>query len=318
MKVAVIYTGQTRTISKTIDYFKKNVLIDNNVHVFAIIQNDNMDIENWLKEKIGSHLKSLTLFQRECMEFRALQQNLLSIMNITDDWKRYLQTSGSMIEYYQFYLGYLKMVQHERLTNSKYDIVIRMRCDVVITEQMNFNFDMSLEEIAQRCENIRASISEPTIISTKVLTILLHTLYYADRYKGEIQYNQLTVSKEYQQLFQTSDPTTFVSNVQNYIQQGKFILTLRENVTYLLKRKYASYIFSLGVTYGSYHEFMQDYWFNAESQLREICLLHDIDIFNSGSDAEIKSLYEYAEQNYFDENLKLKSQPNVFFFIRRH
>ena len=40
MKIAVIYTGEVRTIETTIDKFKENVLLNDGMHVFAILQSD--------------------------------------------------------------------------------------------------------------------------------------------------------------------------------------------------------------------------------------------------------------------------------------
>jgi uncharacterized protein YfbU (UPF0304 family) len=45
-KVAIIYTGETRTIESTLGHFKKNVLLNNNYHVFAIVQSDNVEHYN--------------------------------------------------------------------------------------------------------------------------------------------------------------------------------------------------------------------------------------------------------------------------------
>ena len=60
-----------------------------------------------------------------------------------------------------------------------------------------------------------------------------------------------------------------------------------------------------------------DYWWNAESQLNQLCFENDIDSFNSVSLLEDKSLYEYNEKNYYDSNGKLIETDNLFFFIKR-
>lgn len=46
MKCAIIYTGEVRTIQSVIDVFKKNVLVDNGRHVYAILQHNNDNDNN--------------------------------------------------------------------------------------------------------------------------------------------------------------------------------------------------------------------------------------------------------------------------------
>ena len=49
-KIAVIYTGEVRTIEKSIQYFKENVIINDNYHVFAILQTNNIEyFDNFVK-----------------------------------------------------------------------------------------------------------------------------------------------------------------------------------------------------------------------------------------------------------------------------
>jgi hypothetical protein len=59
------------------------------------------------------------------------------------------------------------------------------------------------------------------------------------------------------------------------------------------------------------------YWFNAESQLFQICRENGVDIFDSTTDLEEKSIYNYNENNYFENNV-LKKSNDFSFFIRRN
>jgi hypothetical protein len=59
-----------------------------------------------------------------------------------------------------------------------------------------------------------------------------------------------------------------------------------------------------------------DYWFNAECQLKQICLDNEIDVYNSTTDLEGKSLYEYNKCNYFDESNNLLNKSYSFFIMR--
>ena len=106
-KVAIFYTGETRTIETTISHFKNNVLLNNNYHVFAIIQSDNIEYYNKIiTETIGNNLKSIEWYDKNEPSWLILRENQVQKMPITDSWKNYLNNSGSMIEYYQMYLVY--------------------------------------------------------------------------------------------------------------------------------------------------------------------------------------------------------------------
>jgi hypothetical protein len=113
LSIAIIYTGELRTIEKTIHYFKKNILEANpsiQVDVFAILQNK-PEMEGWIRGHMGEHLKSLEWFDKADPTWKTIQKQLLSNMNIYQEWKDYLENSGSMIEYYQLYLAYSNMTQ---------------------------------------------------------------------------------------------------------------------------------------------------------------------------------------------------------------
>jgi len=142
MKIAVFYTGELRTYETTLNYFKKNVLLNENYHVFAVIQSNNNDnYETIIKDNIGENLKNLINFDRNDIIWIDLRENLLSKMNITEPWKNYLRNSGSMIEYYQMYLAYQDIEKKEQEDNFKYDYILRTRCDIILTDPIYFNWE---------------------------------------------------------------------------------------------------------------------------------------------------------------------------------
>lgn len=61
-------------------------------------------------------------------------------MNIADHWRVYIKNSGSMIEYYQLYLAYLKMCNYEGTNNFKYEYIIRSRTDTIFTKPVDFHW----------------------------------------------------------------------------------------------------------------------------------------------------------------------------------
>ena len=134
-KVAILYTGESRTIETTIQYFKNNVLLNNNYHVFALVQSDNIDYHHQIiMNAIGSHIKNLQWFDKNDQTWLQIREDLLQKINIPENWKNYLNNSGSMIEYYQMYLAYQALEKYETENNIKYDFVLRMRTDVILKD----------------------------------------------------------------------------------------------------------------------------------------------------------------------------------------
>lgn len=114
------------------------------------------------------------------------------------------------------------------------------------------------------------------------------------------------------------DQVDKIDDLANYVRHGKYIISLRNNVVYITNRENIDMIAKLGYEYGKYRMEDNDYWFNAESQLETICLNHEIALYNSTTELECASLYEYCTSNYFDETGSLKSGEDFLFFICRH
>jgi hypothetical protein len=307
---AVIYTGQVRTIESVIDIFKKNVLHDN-VHVFAVLQTDDISYYNDLiKNKMGDSLKLLQWFDKNDAEWSKFKQLLVNNMAITEQWRYYLaENSGSMVEYYQMYLSYLAMEKYENQNIIKYDYVYRIRCDCVITRPLVFNTTIDLKLLFELIINNH----DVDMISTKSICILMTSLCDMNRLlvkegisRNDIVHYDINVIKE-----------NFITNMENYLLEGNYLIALRENVCYFTTRKTFEKIYNLGITYGMSKSYDDGYWFNAECQLKSKCIDNKIDYYNSVSDIECKSLYDYDESNYYNNN-ELINRDDLFFFLKRY
>lgn len=307
LKVAVLYTGQTRTINKTLPYFKNNVLLNENVHVFACIHNDtDEDIKQIIEAHIGHHLKSVTDgAPSSCFNF--IQDRLLATMKHRIDFfcHDYLKTGGSMIEYFQLYLAYLEMVAYEREHQITYDYIIRMRTDLVISQRIDFHWlNLSDQELDQRYEQI--SQLKHTTDTKTIQMLMMNTLINWNRIH-HIETNQPYSHNCYDIPHLNSD----------YIKNGRYIITLRRNVFYLIKRQYFNMIPSIAFLYGTIFTDVM-HWFNAENQFENVLVELGINIFDSSTPAENNSLNYYYHENYLDENGHLKNEDSYNFFIMRY
>ena len=323
-KVAILYTGEVRTIESAIPYFKENVLINENRHVFAVLQTDNIPyFDAIVKTTIERHLKSIEWFDKTNETWSNVKEAILHRIEINDLWKDYLRTSGSIIEYYQMYLAYQKMVEYENENGIKYDYVMRIRGDVVLTHPIHFEWDLySIDDIHVALHKIKDYYEYNTIISKDVVCRYMNSFYHPSRILQEpgsskIHFDDYPLSDDFTALFGLTGEIQFMNEFYKYFINGKYMITLRKNQIYFIKRRYFDDIASLGVTYGKRAMMSKARWFDAETQFQSICVENDIDIFDSTTEMEGKSLYSYNHANYFDDEGNLIKTPDCLFFIKR-
>jgi len=305
-RVAVLYTGEIRTIEKTSPFFRKNILDSTNADIFATIQGSIScsTFESIIKEHWRDNLKSFSWFYRE--QYNELQDALIQKMDLEPRWKHYLKTSGSMIEYYQLYLSFQKMKEYEETNGFQYDYVIRLRTDVIVTIPIDLSFFKTPSR--ERLERVNNSVphffhsffSIDRVLSTDILDI--HVNVNEQKLK-ELLYDVPLVTKE---------------KIIDYMNTGNYLITIRKNVFYIGKRSVFERISQLGITYGENRSPKYENWFDAESQLETICEVNRISIFDSMTRLEGESLYQYRLENYFNEKGELLDLPYVFCFICRH
>uniref|UniRef100_A0A6C0F6A6 Uncharacterized protein n=1 Tax=viral metagenome TaxID=1070528 RepID=A0A6C0F6A6_9ZZZZ len=331
-KIAVIYTGEPRTVSTVIDYFIKNVLTNENVHVFSVLQTENHEeMEKFLFEKMGNHLKSLTWFSKQDFAWNLLQRSILRTMEIEERWKYYLKNGGSMVEYYQLYLAQNQLTNYENHEGIKYDYILRIRPDTIITRPINFNFlNMDTNVILKKLNIIAEKTGDKLLFSKKNITVFMNSLlderrmscenidhsYENDRYLCYLLEKNLD---DFSWLNQNnSHSNTILANrVQNFIKNGNYVLTFRANVIYFMNRKYFNAISQLGLKYGSCNLTKEDYyWWNAECQFQSFCIQNDMHIFNTTRELEGRSICSYEPEQYYNKDGEL-IDGNVFFFIKR-
>lgn len=322
-KIAIIYTGEVRTCETTLPLFKKNVLLNDNYHVFAVIQstNNNDYYENLIKHNIGENLKSFSLFDKNNDYWLDLREKLINNIHIDEGWLNYLKNSGSMIEYYQMYLAYKNIEVFEKTNDISYNYVLRVRTDTVLKDIINFeyqNFDK--EYIKYLLYKIKDKMNYECIHSIETLTMFMNTIYNEKRINyNNFCFENIPHSEEFKKLLSNENynENAFIIKLQEYLNNGNYVIALRVNNVYFMKRELMNKIHILGITYGKYKLDNETYWFNAESQLKQICVENNIDFYSSCCDLEDKSLYEYNNNNYFDNNNNLIDN-NFSFFVKRY
>ena len=317
MRVAVIFTGALRTIKKTIHYFKKNILLNSDVAVFACIQNDtsqsNSEWEIWLKEHMGSSLKNIEWFTMT-HELIYHREKILSNIILAENWKNYLRNSGSIIEYIQLQYANFAITKYEQTNNIKFDYIIRSRTDTIFAKPIDFHWlNFSDEEISLRILKIREVLEQNSIdVSDKnILTYFMTTIISDDFISNIHNINASYITHKFGNNIE-------LSRLKEFIQSGAYILTMRVNNLYIVRRDLFYLIPSLGSIYGHLRfPFEDSYWFNAENQFKAVCYHSNLAIFDYRTIFEDKSLYEYDENRYFNLEYNLVN-PNMLYCVVRH
>lgn len=320
MKVAVLLTGSLRTIRKTIKYLKKNILLTPDVNIFACVQNDssldNTTWNNWFNEEFGTHIKSIKWFSLDSHpEWVTQRDMLLSYLKIPEHWKNYLRNSGSMIEYIQLQFAYFNMSEFEYSNNFKYKYIIKTRTDTIYAKPIDFHWlNWTDEQVQFRTENIieEMKYNGIEINNTNIVKYFMTTIFSDDLILG--------INNMISEIIENRDksiPMHTSKELNTYIKSGSYILTIRANNLYIVRRDLFELIPSVGTMYGMLHYPQEDdYWFNAENQFRAACYNSNLTIYNYDTLFEGKSVYEYDESRYFNSNFDLKYPQMMYCIIR--
>ncbi len=293
--------------------------MNSDVHIFACIQNDtgleNSEWETWIRSEIGENLKSIEWFQNTA-EWATIRDRALSHTGIPPQWKNYLATSGSMVEYQQLYLAYLKMSSQEAHDQQKYEFVVRSRTDTLFAKPIDFHWlQWSDEEVQSRLEKVKAhldSSSEGQKDPKKILHFFMTTIFSDDLIK-----NIPNICYDPKYTVDQWVPNS-ASELNQFIRTGKYILTIRANNLYICNRQFFYLIPSLAFMFGHLHAPVCDeYWFNAENQFRSACYYSGLRAFDYNTWFEDQSVSAYNDENYFDEHGNLIHSEMLYCLVRR-
>lgn len=202
------------------------------------------------------------------------------------------------------------MIHFER-KHTKYDYIIRVRTDTIYAKPIDFHWlNWSDKEVELRIENIKQELVESDIELSdyNIINYFMNTLISDDIIPNIYHITGKTI--------QNRDILS-INNLNNYIKNGSYILTLRKNLLYIIRRD----LFYLIPCIGSFYGFMDypisiDYWWNAESQFQAICYYSNINIHDYSSEYDEQSLYNYDEKRYFDLDYNILNPYMLYCIIR--
>lgn len=307
MRTVVILTGQLRTIRKTMRFLKRNV-VTGHQDVFACLQNDTQESEEswetWLRQEIPTLQRIIWFSNERCPEWIPIRTRLVEAMAITNLWKDYLKTSGSMIEYYQLYLAYHAMEHYEQ-RHGRYDQLIRMRTDSVFFKPIDFHWlDWTVSDIATRWNAITAQLEQQPTGSAEVSpSQVFHT------FMGTLLSDDLLTNIPLLLLRTLPHEGAVIPNtmeeVREYLHRGRYLIGVRTNNLYVVRRDLFHLIPCLGTMYGLFKCPHDDaYAFNAEGQLLAAAYHSCITVHTYSTVLEEHSLVyasQWREDDFFVE-----------------
>jgi hypothetical protein len=229
-----------------------------------------------------------------------------------------------MIEYFQLQLAHMKVCLYEQTNGFQYDYLVRARTDSIYAKPVDFHWlTWTDTEVATRVERIKEEMTRSNI---EVTERSLLQYFMATVLSDTTIPNMTRIFADYV-LNDADRPPIGVMNIpyetalNQYLKQGRYILTIRKNNLYVIRRNLFFMIPSLGTMYGLPRSpAADDYWFNAECQFRSACYYSGISIFDYSSLFEEKSL-EYAdkwcEADFFDLEFNLINPTMLYCIVRK-
>ena len=165
MPVAVLFTGQERSLRRTIRLLKRNLLEPNDAVVFLACESD--DPARMASYFQGSHYGGSCILQTfRTPEFQSFMQMLdlsdrpalrQSVFDrSTEGWgMHYLHSSGTVLQYYQLWKAWLMLLDYEAANNMKFDVIVRCRPDCLLTEKLDLSkLTTTSDEVTCRCMGV--------------------------------------------------------------------------------------------------------------------------------------------------------------------
>lgn len=325
MTTAVLFTGALRTIKKTTRYLKQNILLHRDIHLFACLQNtsslSNEEWNQWLRMELGEHCISISWMDQSVLsQWEPQRERLLHHMAISEDWKNYLRYSGSMIEYVQLQNAYLAMCNYEQVLGFQYEHVIRTRTDTVMSKPIDFHWlRWSDAEVEQRMAVIQQKLVEEGMNADKksVFSYFMSTLLSDDVIPNV---KQLLIGYLPSHSASKQEVPSTPHQLNKYLRTGKYILTVRKNLIYVVRRSLFYMIPSLGSMYGMFRSPHSDScWFNAECQFQGACYhagLTSHEYSSAFEELPIAQREAWNESDYFDDNFNVRHSHMLYCVVR--
>lgn len=306
-QTALFYCGilDDKTLPRCIESIQKYVLPNANIKIFAVLSsNEREKHENFIRTNLGSNISSIDWVDHSSVEFQMVKSSILPILKacVKNNDLNYFENSDVLLEYFRLYIANQKMVEFEYKNNIRFDFICRIRPDAVLCSHLMYPSENIKENhVKERLDMIQEKYKNPY----EVLSIFMNSLFVPDRIhgsevKGEFFTHSLVKMEEMIDM-------TSTEAIIDYIQNGKYIVSIGKNMMFITRRHHYTLLSVLGLTYGNYYLPSFKQWLDPPEQFQICCLMDRYAIFDSITKAEIQIIKN------FDESLV--NSDNGFMFI---
>lgn len=172
MKTAILCVGGERSLGRTIDHLKANLLDVNQCVVFFACETDNPQrvLDYFEGYEIGGSLLIPSFQTKEyshilsmCLERPGLSEEVFERARKADGlcWTSdYIKQSGTLIQYYQLWKAWCLLLEYERTHEMKFDICVKWRLDALITKPL-----VCAEIPSNQSEEVMRSMGNPYMLT---------------------------------------------------------------------------------------------------------------------------------------------------------
>ena len=177
VRIAILLTGQDRGLGRTIGLLRKNLFEPNNATLFLTCETGWPDFMNHFNglDVGGTDVRMFSSF-REDEEYKSFQSLIVAAnrpalrndvyQRSNEGWSTHYVThgSGTLLQYYQIWKGWMLLLDYEKKNNMKFDVVVRCRPDSIITDRLDLSTVLSPDELT--CRSLGSEKIRPKIVLT--------------------------------------------------------------------------------------------------------------------------------------------------------
>ena len=312
MKVALLLTGEVRTVDKTHHPLLENLIIPNHADIFICSDNtsykENTGVDVGIFETYwGSHVKKAVFSsEKDKKEYQHIFEYLWNFksgitqeaMSTSGVDREYLRNSGTLIEYFQIWKCSRLMMDYEQENRFKYDIVIRGRLDMVFTEKMEIASFYRMDEIMMdRLLNYLHETGDMSMGLTRFIQGMGNLNLINQVTFNKALHNEIINHRDFHKLYFKNRFNANVQRISAILDDISFLHSFRENVSRICRRSHVLAIFPLIFQYGDHIDIANPYSWNSENQFQMLLKNHNILHLNFHDDTQEKYFNSITNKN---------------------
>lgn len=292
-KVAIFYCGiiDDKLLVTCSESIKNNMLDEKDTKMFMVLSSNMKEQhESFLRQHFAESIGAIEWVDHSVQAVQCVKQSVIELIEscISEKHCDYFKDSDALLEYYRIYRAYQLMTKYEYTHKVRFDYITRIRPDAIFCSRLQYPPEqISAESIQPRMDQIQKVYKN----KNELLSLVIHSLYLPQRI--ETKNDAEFFSHSLENLENTENNVT---TIIEYIQSGKYIVTIGKNLMFVTKRHHFSMLSCLGVSYGQYFLPGFKQWLDPPYQFQICALLNGYTIFDSITKSELQVIRNFDSQ----------------------